>query len=723
LDPTEASIGAIHPIPAIGSSVVDAGSGAPGPNAVAPAGGIGVTSLDWARVLHRGLRGRYRLAIGLALVFAVVGATVGWRWAGPLYRSEGMVRIASAMPAVLQPTDQNQPIPMFESFIQAQQGVVTSRPVLEGALNDPIWNASGVAGRRPSIEEMSEKLKVEIRPRSENLRISYTDGSEAVATTAVTSTINSYQTVFETDHDRFEQQRLKLLLDYRHRLASQLGLSDGATTQPDSSGSTTIGSTSAAESARTRLTAEKLAVFDLEMRKLVDDREHAKDDLDQASVYDGAQNPLVVSRRLVFDHAARRVQEYLNNYLEYHAAAGNVPVALGDTQSRATTPTPNQAGVAPAEPMSASTEQLQSALQDVDRRIEVLKAEAAMPKRFEVVSRGDLPAAIAGRQIKIAACAGMMCGWLPVGIIALTGLVRRRLNRCADVTDDLGQRARFIAAIPYLEATTKLDRWADAAQCVHRLRETLARDSKVYLVTSADWSEGRTSVTMSLALSLWGAGARTLVVDADLMTRGLSGALRMDNARGFFELLADNDSTTAIMPTSTALSILPVGEVTEADGASVSGPTLERLLGRLRSRFDVVLIDAGPVLGRIETCLIARQADGVLFTIGRGQKQSLVESALAELEMAKATVTGIIFNSVEGSDFDRTIQRRRPASAPPAQSRPVAAPLHRFGLLVWAVAMSLTKDAEISRAGDESGESAASAPTSTDSGDLLMWAA
>src|ERR1700683_95739 len=88
-------------------------------------------SSDVARLILRALRGRYRLTLMLALLAGTIGAAIGWFWAGPLYRSEGMVRIASALPAVIQQTDQNQPIPMFESFMQAQQELVTSRNVLD----------------------------------------------------------------------------------------------------------------------------------------------------------------------------------------------------------------------------------------------------------------------------------------------------------------------------------------------------------------------------------------------------------------------------------------------------------------------------------------------------------------------------------------------------------------------------------------------------------------
>src|SRR4051812_41398436 len=170
------------------------------PANAAPANG----AADWARMAHRALRGRYRLTVSAMLMASTAGVIGAWKLAGPSYRSDGMVRIASALPAVIKETDQNKPIPMFDSFIQAQQEMVTSRAVLDDAMQDPIWRNVPMQEKRPSIEEMAIRLKVEVKPRSENIRISFTDASAAMATAAVTSTINAYQNSYTRDHKQIE---------------------------------------------------------------------------------------------------------------------------------------------------------------------------------------------------------------------------------------------------------------------------------------------------------------------------------------------------------------------------------------------------------------------------------------------------------------------------------------------------------------------------------------
>jgi hypothetical protein len=97
----------------------------------------------------------------------------------------------------------------------------------------------------------------------------------------------------------------------------------------------------------------------------------------------------------------------------------------------------------------------------------------------------------------------------------------------------------------------------------------------------------------------------------------------------------------------------------------------------------------------VETCVIARQVDGVLLTVGRGAKKRLVAKAIEELSLAKAKVLGTIFNGAERRDFYNAIQRRRPASAivPAANNSPNV--LSDFGPLVAAVVASLKRAVDL----------------------------
>lgn len=638
-------------------------------------------SWDGVGLLGRTLRGRYWLTLALCLLAGAIGAAAGWHWVGPLYRSDGMVRIASALPPVIQPLEQIQPIPMSESYMEAQQQLITSRSLLEKALQDPIWDANGIGSNRPSVAMLAANLKVDVRPKSENLRISYTDPLSPVASAAVASAIAAYQNVFVQENQKLDEQRLQSLQDYRNTLTNPVVVAKSEPTpSPSPAPTPTVETPSSSEFDMP--SAAKVAMVDPVMARLIDRRDDAGDQLKQASLEFGPNHPYVMRLTQVYQLAAERVEQHLNDYLALHADA-EIPAPGTAGASAVSTPPPP----------TASMPQPQDELDRVNRQIELLKTESATLKRFEIVDIGDLPSYLPGRQIKSTVMGAGIGGGMVLAIMVLLGLNRTQYREYADVIEDLGKRLKFVAAVPDLAATSKPRYWAQAAQCIHYFRHKLDQNGSAYMVTSADWGDGRTSVVMSLALSLCGAGARTLVIDADLATRGLTRSLKMDSHPGFFEMLRDRDFAAPLNVPANNIAILPVGAAKESDGFSISAPAVAQLLSRLKAQFDVILIDAGPALSRVETCVMARQVDGVLLTTCSGQDQSLWARTLEELDSVSA-VHGAVFNRIAPRDFDRSV-RQRSGAKPNERSRPIAGPLANLGPLVRAVAMSLTQDIEL----------------------------
>src|SRR5437868_794020 len=88
-------------------------------------------------VVHSLLRGRYRLAICLALVGLAIGAPIGYIAPKPQYTSLGVIRVQPIIPKILYPTEQNGPMPMFEAFLASQVALIQSKRVTGEAMLEP----------------------------------------------------------------------------------------------------------------------------------------------------------------------------------------------------------------------------------------------------------------------------------------------------------------------------------------------------------------------------------------------------------------------------------------------------------------------------------------------------------------------------------------------------------------------------------------------------------
>jgi capsular exopolysaccharide synthesis family protein len=338
----------------------------------------------------------------------------------------------------------------------------------------------------------------------------------------------------------------------------------------------------------------------------------------------------------------------------------------------------------------------------VTRRIDSLQAESALGGRLSVVSAGEIPVTPLKDYRKYAAAAGVLgFGFLPSAVVLLYGMVRGRYRYSEDAHVAIGAKVPLLGILPRLKnASSKQD--ALAAQSIHQIRVLLqstnfGNDSRVFMITSAAPGEGKTSLTLSLALSFAGSHVRTLVIDCDLAARRLTKSLNCGDQRGLPEALAAGH-TNGFVQDFGGLSILTAGAATSLDASTLGTRSMQALISSARKEYDVVLIDTGPILGSVEAALAAREVDGAILTISAGQAESLVARSLERLRTLRTNVVGAVFNRADAKDFGQAVyassysemlkkEREHPAGEPV-----LTCP---FGPLVRAVLASLSRTTQL----------------------------
>jgi Mrp family chromosome partitioning ATPase len=114
------------------------------------------------------------------------------------------------------------------------------------------------------------------------------------------------------------------------------------------------------------------------------------------------------------------------------------------------------------------------------------------------------------------------------------------------------------------------------------------------------------------------------------------------------------------------LWILPVGRAMRRFPGTIAPVAVQRLVADARGRYDMILIDTGPILGSIEGSSVAAAADGVILCIARGQHRPLTDRAIAHLQAIGARMAGVVFNRAEAHDFERSVSRTVIHSLPAA---------------------------------------------------------
>jgi Mrp family chromosome partitioning ATPase len=137
------------------------------------------------------------------------------------------------------------------------------------------------------------------------------------------------------------------------------------------------------------------------------------------------------------------------------------------------------------------------------------------------------------------------------------------------------------------------------------------------------------------------------------MAMGAGGHVRQASvrARKTVQQIASLDLaiTAAVQPTPTdKLEVLTCGALPPNPSEVLASETMKDLLALVRERFEIVLIDAPPIIAVTDAAVLAPQVDGVALVIesGRNDKE-IIQKAKGLLERVGVNVIGAILNNVQ----------------------------------------------------------------------------
>ena len=176
---------------------------------------------------------------------------------------------------------------------------------------------------------------------------------------------------------------------------------------------------------------------------------------------------------------------------------------------------------------------------------------------------------------------------------------------------------------------------------------------QIIVVTSAEAGAGKTTVTSNLGVATAETGRSVLLIDADFRRPRLHHIFDMPNTTGLTDLLRLNtpvDSTplrALVQPTKIPnLCLMTSGPITNSPSSLLYSPRLVEFLERMGREFDLVLIDAPPMLQFADARVMGRYSDGVILVLRAGQtKWEAAMLACQRFEEDQTRVLGTILNS------------------------------------------------------------------------------
>ena len=301
---------------------------------------------------------------------------------------------------------------------------------------------------------------------------------------------------------------------------------------------------------------------------------------------------------------------------------------------------------------------------------------------FPTDAMGSAPGAVQGHAPQVCGGGRLGAAMLGFGLILAITLLDRRVRNADEVRVRLsvGQLLGVLPELP--DDLSQPEQAAAAAHAVHQIRSMLqirtTNPKPCFAVTSPLSGSGKTSLSLALAFSFASSGAKTLIIDCDLVGGGLTrklnatarkrigrvlrnkgvintiqlrDALKIARLRGtqightlvkmglatredvdqclilqakmsFGLLDAMNGEPLANCITPTGIDnchVLPVGGATANHAVSLSPSGVKRVIEMARKAFDVIIVDSGPIPGSLEASAVAVAVDGVVMLVSRAR--------------------------------------------------------------------------------------------------------
>jgi capsular exopolysaccharide synthesis family protein len=201
-----------------------------------------------------------------------------------------------------------------------------------------------------------------------------------------------------------------------------------------------------------------------------------------------------------------------------------------------------------------------------------------------------------------------------------------------------------------------------AAEAVRNLRTSILLSDidsppQVVMMTSSVPSEGKTTVSISLALNLAGLDKKVLLIEGDIRRCTLDAYFGGTRRSGGILSVVTGKQTLAeavVQPEGTNIDVL-MGEKSSVNAADVfSSGSFRRMLEEARRTYDYVIVDTPPVLVVPDARVIAQYVDSVIYVVHwDNTTKSQVENGVRQFRSVNVNVDGLVLSKINPKGMKR----------------------------------------------------------------------
>lgn len=179
-------------------------------------------------------------------------------------------------------------------------------------------------------------------------------------------------------------------------------------------------------------------------------------------------------------------------------------------------------------------------------------------------------------------------------------------------------------------------------------------DHKKVLITSSIPGEGKSFISLNLAVCLSITGKRVVIVDLDLNNPSLNKVLKNSHTAGVCQFLKGESTKEEIIQKTFVndnLYYVPTGELQGNPSELLLNGKIKDLLSDLEASFDYIIMDTAPVSPVTDAYILSPLCDATLFVVRHNITPKILLKRIEENNINPLHNAAIVFNGVKPRGF------------------------------------------------------------------------
>ncbi|MCS9984075.1 polysaccharide biosynthesis tyrosine autokinase [Weissella paramesenteroides] len=168
---------------------------------------------------------------------------------------------------------------------------------------------------------------------------------------------------------------------------------------------------------------------------------------------------------------------------------------------------------------------------------------------------------------------------------------------------------------------------------------------QVIMFTSAEISDGKTTVSTNTAVAWAQNGKSVLYVDADMRRPTAQATFKTNNMHGLSTILASAEQPKDVVQQTFVpnLEVLTAGPTPPNPAELLNSKRMTALIEWMRNNYDIIVLDVPPIMAVSDAQVLLPQIDGVVVVtmIGKTMKSSL-KRTVEMIRLGETKILGVV---------------------------------------------------------------------------------